>query len=209
MSVFGGTSRGLNTSDVWRRCNSTNHSLGHCPEALDPANPTPFATCYICLATGHLSSLCPSNPGRGIYVNGGSCKICSSTAHRAKDCPDLPNQPVREETRQPRRGRNEIVLGGGESGNADMGADEDDFMIQSREELQSRRNADKGKGKRKKHPPANNAQRGPKEQCNHDESAGQRPSTESNPVSEPQDTPGAVSAPIPMQRKAKPKVVAF
>ena len=137
------------------RCNGTDHSLKDCPTPLDPTNPHPFATCFICLGTGHLSSLCPSNPGRGIYVNGGSCKVCGSTAHRAKDCPEEAKQRREEYQARPRRG--EVVLGTGEGG---AGADEDDFMVQSRETLREAGKDGNSKGKKKKHPPANNGQRG-------------------------------------------------
>lgn len=132
------------------RCNG-DHSLHQCPEKVDPKNPTPFATCYICLGTGHLSSLCPSNPGRGVYPNGGSCKVCGSTAHRASDCPD--DKRPKEDTR-PRRG--EIIVG---TATGNMGADEDDFMLSSRENMKDMR--ENGKGKKKKHPTNNNSARAP------------------------------------------------
>ncbi len=112
---------------------------------MDPENPTPFATCFVCLGTGHLSAACPKNP-RGVYVNGGACKICHSVAHRAKDCPtQRPEEPAKV------RGGPALVLGTGEG----AGADEDDFMV-------TRRTATPGeaKGKRGKHLPAKNSARG-------------------------------------------------
>lgn len=113
---------------------------------MDPENPTPFATCFVCLGTGHLSAACPKNP-RGVYVNGGACKICHSVAHRAKDCPT--QRP--EEAPIKGKGRPGLVLGTGEG----AGADEDDFMV-------TRRTATPGeaKGMRAKHLPAKNSARG-------------------------------------------------
>ena len=136
-------------------CNAVEHSLSGCSEALDPINPTPFATCFICLASGHLSSLCASNQGRGIYVNGGSCKLCSSTSHRAKDCPANSAQIGDDVMERPIARRKEVILGNGAGG----GADEDDFMVNSRRLARDTNGDDAGKGKRKKHPPAKNGER--------------------------------------------------
>ncbi|WVQ69898.1 uncharacterized protein L199_008121 [Kwoniella botswanensis] len=138
------------------RCNSNDHSLHDCPEPIDSTNPTPFATCYICLGTGHLSSGCPSNGGKGIYVNGGCCKVCKSVEHRAKDCPDDPRRQATSSSADAPgeyRKRGEIVLGVGQG----AGADEDDFMVESRENLSQGSN--NAKGKRKKHLPARNSER--------------------------------------------------
>ena len=136
-------------------CDSTAHSLSGCPIPTSPLDPTPFATCFICLASGHLSSLCPSNPGRGIYVNGGNCKVCGSTAHRAKDCPDemKANADADAQDHARRKGKGEVVLGVGSG----VGADEDDFMAVSREDMG--RDGPESKGKRKRHPPAKNGER--------------------------------------------------
>ena len=168
------------------RCGGTDHSLKECPVPLDPKNPYPHATCFICLGTGHLSSVCPSNPGRGIYPNGGSCKVCQSTAHRANDCPVEAKQ--RREFKGPKRG--EIILGTAEG----AGADEDDFMIQSRENLKE--GAKNEKGKRKKHVPANNSQRG---------LASEYPTTSAIPHEEPV----AEVEEAPKLAKKSKKVIAF
>ncbi|KAK4686670.1 zinc finger CCHC domain-containing protein 9, partial [Tremellales sp. Uapishka_1] len=133
------------TGNKCYRCNSNMHSLSGCDQPVDATNPTPFATCFICLQSGHLSSLCPSNPGRGIYPNGGSCKVCGSVAHRASDCPD-----DKRGTKKEKKSR-EIVLGTGTG----AGADEDDFMVEKREEFGSRKNTNK------RHAPAKNGERGP------------------------------------------------
>jgi zinc finger CCHC domain-containing protein 9 len=124
-------------ADESRRCNG-DHSLSACRKRPDPSNPTPYATCFVCLSQGHLSSQCPQNE-RGVYVNGGACKICGSVKHRAKDCPKI---RVREE---------DVVdeLGGGRQGYREAGADEDDWMVRPREDG----------GKKRKHAPANNGLR--------------------------------------------------
>jgi zinc finger CCHC domain-containing protein 9 len=127
--------------DAPLRCNGTDHSLSACRKRTDPSNPTPYATCFVCLATGHLSAQCPQNV-RGVYINGGACKICGDVKHRAKDCPKI---KAKEEA-------TEGDFGGGWEGRQ-VGADEDDFMVQSRER---RPNVE---GKRRKHAPANNGKR--------------------------------------------------
>ncbi|WWC60988.1 uncharacterized protein I303_103565 [Kwoniella dejecticola CBS 10117] len=141
------------------RCNSNEHSLHGCPEPIDSSNPTPFATCYICLGSGHLASGCPSNGGKGIYVNGGECKVCKSVEHRAKDCPDDPRRQtisnIDDEQSQTSRKRGEVVLGTGNG----AGADEDDFMVESRQTLSQQKQNDSQGGKRKKHLPARNSER--------------------------------------------------
>ncbi|ORY28290.1 hypothetical protein BCR39DRAFT_535329 [Naematelia encephala] len=173
------------------RCNSIDHSLSQCPEPIDASDPTPFATCFICLGTGHLSSLCPANKERGIYVNGGSCKICGSVAHRAKDCPSLPQKEQREE-RDRGKGRREVVLGDGTG----AGADEDDFMVQAR---QAGGEQEQRGGKRKKHAPARNGERGVKKGVEDGGYAGSEQVTGIDQVEE-------VIKPVV---KVKPKVISF
>jgi zinc finger CCHC domain-containing protein 9 len=139
------------------RCNGYDHSLSQCTEPIDEANPTPYATCYICLGSGHISAACPQN-SKGVYVNGGNCKVCKSTAHRAKDCPMEKERIEKEgyDFREERRRKGEEVVGEGQG----VGADEDDFMGQARVE----RAKPKPKGKMEKKPPANNSIRGPTKQ---------------------------------------------
>ncbi|WVQ71873.1 hypothetical protein IAR50_001415 [Cryptococcus sp. DSM 104548] len=143
----GGKKGGDVTTGKCYRCNSTEHGLFQCIEPVDPTNPTPFATCYICLGTGHLASSCPQNT-RGVYVNGGECKVCKSTAHRAKDCPDDKREKVKDDGEQ-RRGRFDVVLGVGQG----AGADEDDFMVEARQRPAERPT------KNKRHAPARNSER--------------------------------------------------
>jgi zinc finger CCHC domain-containing protein 9 len=54
--------------------------------ALVPAE-YPYATCFICKESGHLSKSCPENP-LGLYPNGGGCAFCASVEHFKRDCPD-------------------------------------------------------------------------------------------------------------------------
>jgi zinc finger CCHC domain-containing protein 9 len=181
------------------RCNGFDHTLSGCPEPIDPANPTPYATCYICLSTGHISAACPQN-SKGVYVNGGHCKVCKSTAHRAKDCPVELERIEKEgyDFREEKKRRGEMVLGMGDG----AGADEDDFMVQSRVEgLDFGKK--KGKGKMEKKPPANNGIRGPTKRI---EAGGDDPkgtdSSQGNALLP--DTPQSTAA-----QKAKAKVVKF
>ncbi|WWC89769.1 uncharacterized protein L201_004695 [Kwoniella dendrophila CBS 6074] len=210
------------------RCNSNEHSLHGCPEPIDSSNPTPFATCYICLKSGHLASSCASNGGKGIYVNGGECKVCKSVEHRAKDCPDDPrrqsssyNENDNEEGGKRKRG--EIILGVGQG----AGADEDDFMVESRHSLSSAGVGDKG-GKRnnKKHLPARNSERPMKRLRQVDEETGnlgerleggyQGPPEGERPGQKEIEQERQAKLPLTarkslgvQQQKPKPKVVSF
>ncbi|GAA6095449.1 zinc finger CCHC domain-containing protein 9 [Tachysurus ichikawai] len=70
------------------RCGSTEHDIQRCRAKVDPAmGDYPYAKCFICGKTGHLSKSCQDNP-KGLYAAGGSCRICGSVEHFQKDCPD-------------------------------------------------------------------------------------------------------------------------
>lgn len=81
--------------------------------------------------------------------------MCGSVKHRANDCPD------------DKRGKRPAYDAEGAERSAaatapkDVGADEDDFMVQSRVELANQAKAaqDKEKKKKAKHPPNNNGPR--------------------------------------------------
>lgn len=130
------------------RCNSNTHSLSQCYKPSNPDDPTPFATCYVCLAQGHLSSACPNN-AKGVYVNGGSCKVCGSVAHLVRNCPKIRAQE--DEIEEGFRGTKRAA-----------GADEDDDMLDSFAAVQrSEEGGRKKRGKKEKHPPNNNGLREP------------------------------------------------
>lgn len=181
---------------MFSRCNSSAHSLKHCPKRADKSNPTPYATCFVCLGQGHLSAACPKNP-RGVYVNGGSCKVCGSVAHRANDCPDDKRGPKPafaegdgfgyDPTRRGPAGRRENILGTGRG----AGADEDDFMAASRGATAN--DGFEFQGNRTRHAPAKNGQRG----------IAKRPGEEGAFV--PTEKP----APAAAKPKPKKKVVSF
>lgn len=70
------------------RCGSTEHEIHRCKAKVDPAvGDYPYAKCFICSQTGHLSRSCPDNP-KGLYAAGGCCRVCGSVEHFQKDCPE-------------------------------------------------------------------------------------------------------------------------
>ena len=45
----------------------------------------PYAKCFICKKTGHLTRSCSDNTN-GIFPKGGNCRLCGSVDHLIKDC---------------------------------------------------------------------------------------------------------------------------
>ena len=76
-------------------CGSHDHALRTCRAPRHPDGKLPFASCFICKGTGHISKDCEENPN-GLYPKGGGCLICSSKFHFAKDCPDKKPQVNQE-----------------------------------------------------------------------------------------------------------------
>ena len=71
---------------IYHRCGSKRHNLSRCKKPSNPADPYPYASCFVCKGKGHLASTCPQNKSKGVYPNGGSCKLCGDTSHLAKNC---------------------------------------------------------------------------------------------------------------------------
>lgn len=126
--------------------------MSNCPKSANPSNPTPYATCFICLGQGHLSAACPQN-AKGVYVNGGRCVLCSSVRHRATDCPEEKKKKAAAAAAAAESRDGLGVLGAGRG----AGADEDDFM----DDLRTGGGSIRGDAgvKRKKHAPNNNGPR--------------------------------------------------
>jgi len=77
--------------DICYRCGSSEHEIHKCRAKVDPAlGDYPYAKCFTCGQTGHLSKSCPDNP-KGLYKTGGCCRLCGSVEHFQKDCPQHQN----------------------------------------------------------------------------------------------------------------------
>ena len=68
--------------------------LSLCSSFYYSAGEFPYAKCFICNETGHLSRQCPDNP-RGLYPNGGCCNMCGCVEHLKRDCPEFQKQQGR------------------------------------------------------------------------------------------------------------------
>lgn len=76
-------------------CGSIEHTLKNCPSPRDRNGNLPFAKCFICKQSGHISRDCPEN-ANGLYPKGGCCHICFQKTHLAKDCPDKKPEPLED-----------------------------------------------------------------------------------------------------------------
>lgn len=74
--------------DICFRCGSGEHKISQCRSKTFPKGKFPFANCFICGESGHLSRDCPENRN-GVYPNGGCCLSCGSIYHFKRDCPEL------------------------------------------------------------------------------------------------------------------------
>lgn len=100
-NAISGSEGALTRNNICYKCGSDEHSLKLCPKLTPDEKKMskqgrmdyhkmvlPFATCFICKKTGHLSSQCEQNEN-GVYVKGGSCKECGSKTHLYANCPIL------------------------------------------------------------------------------------------------------------------------
>ena len=81
------------------KCGSTEHRIQQCAKIKSFIKPgqkkidfgkigvLPFASCYVCNKSGHLSSYCPDSKN-GVFPKGGTCNECGVPGHFAADCPN-------------------------------------------------------------------------------------------------------------------------
>jgi hypothetical protein len=107
-----GAEGGSRGRKICYKCGSTEHSLRNCPKLtpeekkmakqnrMDYQNMVlPFATCFICKQTGHLSGQCKENKN-GLYIKGGCCKLCGSKAHLVMYCPKAKTNKVSDDEKE-------------------------------------------------------------------------------------------------------------
>lgn len=93
--------------NICYKCGSIEHRIQLCPKIksflkvakkgsridFGKLGELPYADCYLCNISGHLSSYCPENK-KGLYPLGGSCRECGSVDHLAIDCPKTKEDDV-------------------------------------------------------------------------------------------------------------------
>jgi hypothetical protein len=93
--------------NICYKCGSIEHRIQLCPKIksflkvakkgsridFGKLGELPYADCYLCNKSGHLSSYCPDNK-KGLYPLGGSCRECGSVDHLAIDCPKTKEDDV-------------------------------------------------------------------------------------------------------------------
>ena len=112
-------------------CGSADHPLRECPKPRTKDGSLPYAKCFICKGSGHISRDCPENPN-GLYPKGGCCHICLQKTHLVRDCPERTEEDIqrakrrREELEEQRNGPKFAGLMADENGK-DGGDDNVDF----------------------------------------------------------------------------------
>lgn len=112
------------SSNICYCCGSSEHRLCDCPKYKSNGkneNNLPYATCFICKKSGHLTRSCKQNEN-GVFPKGGKCILCGSIKHLAKDCSQNKDKFKDKE----------IILK--TYNNMDQGVDVDDFEIISKVE---------------------------------------------------------------------------
>ena len=115
-------------------CGSADHPLRECSKPRNKDGSLPYASCFICKGSGHISRDCPENPN-GLYPKGGCCHICLQKTHLVRDCPERTEEDIqrakrrREELEEQRNGIKIAGLKANDDGN-DGGDDLVDFEQQ-------------------------------------------------------------------------------
>jgi zinc finger CCHC domain-containing protein 9 len=101
-AMAGKKRKGGKGGNICYKCGSIEHRIQLCPKIksflkvakkgsridFGKLGELPYAECYLCNKSGHLSSYCPENK-KGLYPLGGSCRQCGSVDHLAIDCPKI------------------------------------------------------------------------------------------------------------------------
>ena len=116
----------VSTERICYNCGSYDHALRTCRKPRDPKGKLPFASCFVCKGTGHISRDCPNNEN-GLYPNGGGCLECDSKFHFAKDCPTKAEKRLVEEEEEEMKAKEEEMNPKIQQKREALGGDDDDF----------------------------------------------------------------------------------